>query len=236
MIALLVALAAHAGPSGKAKTLWDLWYTVTSESGSHYSYYNDRAEVRDGRVIFQNHSWKNEEGYINEEQLGVAAEDTAELWPLFFNFHSNYRTTETQIDGTVKGNMLTIRARRGEKHYPDVTKSIPKKIIFEQVFQVWIGRHLKDLKPNQKVSFLTILEDNIDAEFANVPGMVWKMDVDATARELKAQKLGVEYSDRRSFWYVDELGAPIRILMPDQKLVIQRAPKQEAEQFLKGDK
>src|SRR3990167_407367 len=89
------ALAATSAPKDE-KVVWDAWYTVTLKDKTHYGYYNDKLEIRQGKLFGQNRYWKNEENFINEETLGVFA--AANLTPLFFNFRRIYRSNETIID------------------------------------------------------------------------------------------------------------------------------------------
>src|SRR5262245_52550210 len=98
--------AVAAKTESKGKLLIDEWYTITLNQGGiggpiRYGYYNDHLEERDGKLYFQNRVWKLEQGFVNEEQLGAMAQNDTELTPLLYNFHSNYRASETMIDGTV---------------------------------------------------------------------------------------------------------------------------------------
>lgn len=218
----------------QTKVLGDHWYTVAVGEGVPYAYYNDRIEIKDGRLFYQNRFWKKEEGYINEEQLGGFSENTAELKPLFFNFHSMYRTTETNIDGTFKEDgTLTARIRRGEKELPVVTKAVPKGAILSIFFPIWLGKQLGTMEPGQSRSFLSVIEDNLELAFVTVTGRVRMEKPDEFAKKSKTRKLTVDYRDQRSIWYVEESGAPVRIVMNGQQALVSRVSKKEAESFLK---
>jgi len=217
----------------KSGVLWDYWYTVTVNQNIRYAYYNDRVEVKDDRIHYQNRFSKQEEGYINEEQLGAFAMNNAELTPLFFNFHSTYRTAETKIDGNVKdGKLLTVKIRKGNTDLPLVNKGIPQKIIFSVFFPVSLAQKIPYLKTGQPGSFTSILEDNLEVGFASVPGTFRLETPDAFANTTKTSKVIVNYRDIQSIWYVEKTGAPIRIEMPAQKTLIERASEEDAQDFL----
>jgi hypothetical protein len=219
--------------TASSKTIWDAWYTVTVGKGSHYAYYNDRVESREGRLFFQNRFWKNEEGYVNEEQLGAFSEDSPELKPLFFNFHSTYRTTETTIDGTVQdGRQLTVKARKGGQELPLGKKSLPPGVILSAFFPVWLGQKLKTLKPDQSATFTGILEDGLESAFAPMPGRIRAAKPDAFATKNQVRKVTVNFRDMDSVWYVDERGIPARIEMPAMKAVVEKVSREKARKFL----
>src|SRR5688572_7979786 len=113
LIALLLPPPASATTEAR-KVLWDHWYTMTLNKRTHYGYYNEKVEIRGDKIHFQNTLFKKEEGFINEEQLGTVATNDARLAPLYFNFHSTYRATETNIDGSTKDGILSAKVRQGE--------------------------------------------------------------------------------------------------------------------------
>ncbi|MBC7691374.1 MAG: hypothetical protein H7222_06355 [Methylotenera sp.] len=215
------------------RVLWDSWYIVTLQKKIPYAYYHDHAEIRQGRVVFQNHFWKNEEGYINEEQVGAFAQNDANLTPLFFNFHSTYRSTELMIDGNVQdGKILTVKVRRGDKDLPVIKKNLPTKVFFSSLFQVWIGKHLAGLKAGASLPFLTVLEDNLDLGFSAVHGRMTVDKPDAYAQKTGTTRLKVEHQDKNTVWYVEPNGNPIRIEMPEQHALVERVPESVAKKFL----
>jgi hypothetical protein len=232
------ASAVKAEPSdAKDRLLWDHWYTVTVGKDTRYEYYNDRAELKKGRVVFQNHAWKKEDDFINEEQLGAFAKDDAQLTPLFFNFHSTYRSVETHIDGNITdqsggGRMLSVRVRKGTTESAPIKKMVSPKTFFSSHFPVWLGKNLATLKPGQLHSIQTILEDNLEAEFTTVHGQVRIEPADEIARKTGSTKLMVNYNDVRSYWWVGKNGAPERIELPHQKTVVQRVTQEAAQKFL----
>jgi hypothetical protein len=235
------APAANAVAASKALVregvLWDYWYTVTVNKVVHYEYYNDHAEIKKGRVIFQNRAWKQEEDFINEEQLGAFSNNDASLTPLFFNFHSSYRSVETNIDGSIAaqsggGRLLSVRIRKGSRELPLIKKMVPPKTLFSLHFPIWLGRNIAAFKPGQVYPFQTILEDNLESEFMTVPGQVRVEPADTLAAQTHTIKLTVNYHEMKSTWWVDSMGAPMRIEMPLQKTVVQRVPKEAAVKFL----
>jgi len=216
-----------------AEVLWDAWYTVTVSDSQHYGYYNDHVETKDGKVMFKNQFWKNEEGFINEESLGTFSDATT-LAPLFFNFRSVYRTTETQIDGTVNGNELSVKTVRGGKELPIVRRALPPRTIFSAVFPVWLARKLPELKVDAHASFMTILEDNVEQQFNTVSGLARLEKPDEYAKKTGSKKIHVLYRDLASEWYFDDKGVPVRINMNGQKTRINRVSREEAEKFLRN--
>lgn len=225
--------ASSSGSSAGDMQLWDYWYTVTVNKVVHYEYYNDHAEIKKGRIIFQNHAWKQEEDYINEEQLGVFCNYDTELTPLFYNFHSTYRSVETTIDGNVKdGRELSVRIRKGTTELPLIKKSVPPKTFFSEHFPVWLGPRLAGFKTGQVYPFQTILEDNLEADFMTINGQIRKEAADDIATKTHTTKLTINYNGVDSLWWVDAKGAPVRILMPLQKTVVERVSKEVAQKFL----
>ncbi len=230
---LILALLYPSFAAAKDRVLWDHWYTVTlGKSKTPYEYYNDRVEIRKGRIVFQNKAWKKEEDYINEEQLGAFAEDNDELTPLFFNFHSSYRSSETIIDGTVTNKVLNVRIRKGSRELQPIKRSIQRKLIFSQHFPVWLGKHLSQFKPGAPHSFVTILEDNIDNAFASVSGLLRMEKPDDLAIKLQATRLSVTFQDQPSTWWVDEMGSPYRIEIPKTQTIVERSTEKAAKAFL----
>jgi hypothetical protein len=228
------ATAQTAAASGN-RVLWDEWYTITVGDGIHYAFYNDHVEVKDGRVIFQTKTTKQEENFINQEQIGVFAEFTPELTPLFFNFHSTYRSTETTIDGNVKdGKQLSVRVKKGGTELPVIRRGIPPKTFFSTLFPVWLGFQLPGLQPGKLYGFNTLLEDNIEAGFSPVRGQLRIEAPDAIAQKTGTTKLMINYRDMKSHWWIEKTGAPVRIELPQQRVVVERADAKKAQAFLDG--
>jgi len=211
----------------------DSWYVMTVDKTIRYGYYNERVELKRNRLFFQSHVWKKEEDYINEEQLGAFSENTPDLAPLFYNFHSTYRSSELTIDGNVKdGKVLHVKVRKGQTELPIIRKVLAPKTIFSQFFPVWLGFQLPKLKPGQSVSFLSILEDNLDLNFATVPGRIRLEKPDEFATKSGTRKISLEYREVKSTWYVDETGTAVRIEMPETRTVVEKVSKEVAQKFL----
>jgi len=226
-------LAAPAASQAAGKVIWDYWYTVTINKTVRYEYYHDRLEEKGGRYIIQNQAWKQEEDYINEEQLGVFAAANADLTPLFYNFHSSYRTTETKIDGTVQdGKTLTVRIRKGNVDLPIVKKGIQSKVIFSTFFPFWMGKRLASAREGQVVPFIAILEDNLELGFNTVHGSFRLEKPDPYATHTKTRRVTVDFQGLHTVWWVDQQGAPMRIDDPKQKSVVERVPEAKAKAFL----
>jgi hypothetical protein len=221
-----------------AKVLMDAWFTITLNSGDspiHYGYYNDHVEQRDGKLYFQNRVWKQEQGFVNEEQLGAMAKDDPDLTPLLYNFHSNYRASEMMIDGTINdGKLLTIKVRKGQEEMPVFKRSIPSKTILEVFFPVWLGRRIASFQPGKSISFSTILEDSVDTKFDTIFGRVQVEQPDTFARESKTTKVFVEFKGVKTIWWVDSSGVAKRIENPSVGQVVERVERAKAEAFLSG--
>ncbi|MGZ3689276.1 MAG: hypothetical protein ACXWP5_07210 [Bdellovibrionota bacterium] len=223
----------QAAPSRADQVIWDNWYTVTVNKVIHYEYYNEHAEIKKGRYFFQNHAWKMEEDFLNEEQLGEFAEVSTELTPMFFNFHSTYRTTETTIDGTVDPKrMMTVKVHKGNTDLPIVHASLPQKTIFSSFFPIWIGQRLAAMKPESNYYVQVVLEDNIESGFGAQNGQLRMEKPDTFATTSKTTKLSISLNDMKSTWYVDKTGAPVRIEVPAQNTLVQRVSEKEAKGFL----
>lgn len=212
---------------------WDYWYTVTVGQNIHYAYYNDKIEFKEGKIVFQNKFWKLEEGYLNEEQLGSVAVANADLTPLFFNFHSAYRNTETKIDGNVRDTKtLLVKVRKGNSDLPLIQRALPPRSFFSVFFPLWVSFRFPLLKPGRFHSFSTILEDNLELGFQPVGGQFRIEPSNPTSQKTATRRLSVNYRDLRSTWYVDDQGAAVRIEIPAQRTVIERVSQGVAQSFL----
>ncbi len=240
---LSLAAAAWAQPSPKPaerspSLLWEAWYTITIEKKGEkpfkYAYYQDKIEKKDGRYIFFNKLWKKEDQYINEESLGTFSKDDNELTPLFFDFYSKYRQTETKLHGEIdEKRHLSVKGTRGNQPIPEVkNKPLAKGVILSADFPIWIRTHLKDLRPLRSVTFLTIFEDNLELGYSPVAGHVTLARIDDYARTNQLKKLEVEYDSRKSTWYVDEEGVAVRIEMHSLNAVVEKTPEATAKLFL----
>jgi len=135
LLSLLTSVPTASAKPPQNRLLWEAWYTITVNQLTHFSYYSERFELKDGKLFYQLRSWKKEEDFVNEEQLGALAEYDAELRPLFFNFHSNYRATETLIDGNIRDHALTVKIRKGGSELPVLKKTFRQKRFLPRFFQ-----------------------------------------------------------------------------------------------------
>lgn len=215
-----------------ANVLWDTWYTVTIAQNVHYAYYHETVKVDGDRLHFETKLWKLEEGYINEEQIGAYSRNTPKLEPLFFNFHSSYRSTETSIDGTVneKG-VLVVRTRKGKLDLPIVNTKLSRNTILSIFFPIWIGKNFNLFKETNSISFNSILEDNLEVNFKAVPGRATITDPDPFAINTKTHKFSVSLQDIDATWWMKTTGEPFKIVMPKQKTVIEATTQEKAESF-----
>lgn len=225
-----------AASSSKEQLISDQWYTVTVGGTKKYAFYNERTEIKDSRIAFQTRMVKLEDGFLNEEQLGTFSENTPELKPLFYNFHSVYRSTEIKIDGNVSGSagstLLTVRIKKGNEELPVIKRSISSSTLFSSVFPLWLEKNLAMVKEKKSVSFTALLEDNLDIGFSPVPGRVNLKDPDEFAKKNSAILLEVVFKDTNFLWWLDLQGKMIRMESPSQKMVIERVSKKKAESFL----
>lgn len=229
-----LTLPAIAANAGQAPQKWDHWYTVTILPSTPYAYYRETIESPNGRLHFKTQMWKQEEGYINEEQLGAFALDNEILTPLFFNFHSTYRTSEIMIDGTASDSQLKIRIKKDGADKPVITKVMPSKTIFSSLFPVWLRKQL--LKKQTSGSFLAVLEDNETIGFSAVNGSYKMVENDDFSKSSGSTRIEVNFSDNKSYWYLDSDGSPIRIEMPAQKTRVERVNEAKAKSFFKAKK
>lgn len=214
----------------------DHWFTVTLLPNTPYAFYRETIEYKNGKIHFKTQMWKKEEGYINEEQLGAFALDNEVLTPLFYNFHSTYRTSEITIDGSATENKLTVRVKKiseTQAEKPIVTRVIPSKTIFSSFFPVFLKKQFR--KKAKQGSFLAILEDNETLGFSPVNGSFKKVDPDEFAKGSGATRFEVQFSGNRSYWYLDRDGATVRIEMPGQKARVDRVTEAAAKAFFQKD-
>jgi hypothetical protein len=231
LISMQIPTPCHAD---EGKVLWDYWYTV-SVKAIPYEYYNEKVVLRDGKIQFFNHVWKKEEGFINEEQLGDFSNGDVNLTPLFFNYRATYRQNEMKIDGNIHdGKTLVVKIKKGEETLPTVTRSIERKSFLSLFFPLWLGRQLKTAKIGTTAPFTTIFEDNVDQGFAPIVGRFRVEKSDDFAKQSNTQKVSVEYGDNdKAIWWVEPLGAAVRIEMPDKSTIVDRVSKEKAEAYLK---
>ncbi len=238
---MAVGISANLARATDEKVIWDHWYTVTVNKTLRYQYYNERMSQigtgAGGKVHLQNKVWKKEEDFINEEHLGVFSAlppaGAREIIPLFYNFYSTYRNTETKIDGTVKDGVLSVMIKQGDKVSPVIKKTIPKTAFFSTFFPYWLGKNLKSMVIGKTQNFSSILEDNIEVGFSPVSGTARLEKSDAYADQTKTKKITVDFRGVRSIWWVDAQGAAVKIDNSSQQAIIQRVKKEEAEKFLK---
>ncbi len=235
------ALPAKPSETKSGTALWDAWYTVQVGGGaakpSHYAYYNDHVETQPGnRVFYQNHFWKREEGYVNEESLGALAMNDDAITPLFFNFQSNYRLSSLKIDGAATGGELTVRAHQGANDLPAVRRSLPKNVIFSVFFPVLLSKKYAEMKVGQTIGFNTVLEDSVEQQWSTVSGYFRMETPDEFAKKSQSRKVFVHYRDQDSSWYILPSGLPVRIEMPKMGTLIEKvASKEAAERFFQAD-
>lgn len=227
----ILTLSAQAKDSS-TQLLWNSWYTMTVGEKMHYGYYNDKVEKKEGKIAYQNQLWKTEEGFTNEERVVSFAKDNSNLTPLLFNFLGTYRDSELSIDGTFEGTKLKIKARRNKQNLTPMESSVSSKAFLSTVFQVWIGRNLKDLIVGKRKSFTTLFEDALDTRYASINGAITLEEPDEFAKKSGTKKISVELSDVKSRWYVLATGEAVRVEKPDQHLVIEKKTEAEARRFL----
>ncbi len=216
-----------------AKSLWDHWYKITVAKRIPYAFYRETVEKVGDKLRFAVNMKKLEEGFFNEENMGAFAEDDQTLTPIFFNFRSLYRTTETVVDGTIgSDSVLSAKIRRNGQDLPVVKKQIPKGTMFSTFFPVWLGRNLKNMKPLSPYSFKTLLEDKPDSGFKLESGIARLEKEDAISKNTGTSKVTVDYLGNRSIWYVKSSGAAVRIEMPQQNITVDVTTQKEAESFL----
>ena len=225
----------HAHAAGKPVG-WDGWYTVTVLPATPYSYYNEKLATIGGKLHFKTQTWKQEEGYINEEQLGAFALDNESLTPLFYNFHSTYRANELTIDGTASEGRLKVRIKKvseQDAEKPLIQRGLPSKAIFSSFFPIWVARQLA--KNAKSGSFYAILEDNESAGFAPVDGSYKTLEPDEFSKSSGSSRLEVKFGGNKSIWYVDSAGMTVRIELPAQHTRVDRVTEQQAKAFLKKE-
>lgn len=230
-------LAPNLALADKPQVLWDYWYTVTAGAKTHYGYYEEKVETRNSQVLMKNEYWKQEEDYINREDLGAVSQNDETLTPLLFNFHSVYRTTETIIDGTIRdGKFFSARIKKAGKDMPIVERTLPGKTFMSSLFPVWLGKKFANppasFKEGASLSFQTFMEDSVDNGFQIQEGSIKWDKPDEFARSTGSVKIVTKISGQPSIWWVDKQGAALKIEMPDQKVVVNRVTQSVAKKFL----
>lgn len=218
----------------QTKPQWDTWYIVTVNGNVPYAYYNEKFEMKEGRIHLQMRIWKKEEGFINEENIGAFSKSGAELQPLLYTYQQKYKAVETTIDASFndKG-QLTLNIREPGKAPNPVQKQIPPKTILSYMFPLWLAQKLPSLQEGKIVSFLALAEDRIKEGFPVSVGQIILQKNDEIANKTKTRKIKVTFDDASSFWWVDSAGQAVAIDTPARKVLVQRVPQQKAEGFLK---
>ena len=218
--------------------IWNLWYTVTLGGSTKHMYFNEKFVKKDGKVQYSYLAYKAEEGYLNEEQLGAFALDRSDLVPLFYNFRSSYRSTETKIDGTVqnqpKGFLLRIRVNKGGSDLPVIQVQLPPRTFFSAMAAPWLSYRIQSMKPGQTVQFFAAIEDHLDSEFKPQGGAFRLESPDAVAKSIPGggHRLSLSFKGIVSTWWVDRRGALFRMETPELKMVIERTTEELAKKFL----
>ncbi len=232
IVIITVLFSSHAW----SQTLHDDWYIV-HVGNIKWGYYNEKIEKDGDRLKYQQHYWKSEEGFINEEHLGAICMDNPELTPVLFNFHSNYRNTETTIDGSIQNeNVLVVKIKKSGQELPLIKKGVPKKVFFSVFFPSWIHKNIDQIRTKKQISFNTILEDNIDLGFSIVPGIAKIQSPDDFSKKTKANKILIKYRGYDSIWWIDEHGSILRAEMPKQKITVEKVTQDKAKHFLENNK
>ncbi len=230
----------------QTEILWENWYTVTLNQNTPYGYYMERLEIRrelknsadknivdNSRYFFKNSFWKKEEGFINEEHTGALASISPFLKPILYNYHSKYRATETNIDGTIDANGKTFRTSFQQPGAPpEVYKSrINKNTIFSVFFPVWLKNEISNNPPGKKtIKFNAILEDQ--PKIKSVSGWIKIQEPDEIATKTKTTRILVKFGASQSLWFINQDGVTERIEKPDAGMLVQRVTKQDALDFL----
>ncbi|MGE0615809.1 MAG: hypothetical protein AB7P04_09220 [Bacteriovoracia bacterium] len=227
------AAAAPAAKPAAGQVIWNNWYTVTLNGKTPYAYYNERLSIKDGKLHYQNDVWKKEEDFINRESFGGFAENNSTYTPIFYNFFSTYRTSETKIDGTVGAdNVLSLKIRKDGKDLPVVKKHLPKGVFFSTYFPLWLRDNVADMKPGQPRSFSTILEDSIDTGFKVESGHARVEAPDEFAKKTGTKRVAVQYRDMPSIWWTDDKGNYVRMEMGRGVSAAELVPEAKAKKFL----
>ncbi|MBI4924567.1 MAG: hypothetical protein HY843_01470 [Bdellovibrio sp.] len=236
-LCILVSETTMAGSKEVRKLLWDQWYTVSIANKIPYGYYHDKVEAVDQRIFFQNHYWKQEEGFINEEHLGAYAKNNLELTPLFFNFQTKNKTAEINIDASVENKgtaaaIMTIKTTKDKQQLAPFSKVISKNVFFEVFFPIWAAKNLPTLKVGQTKSFYAILEDGANENFQPISGWIRPEKEDAMSKQTKTKKITLYFRDLLSLWYIEESGRPCQIFWNSQNVLVKKATEKEAKSFL----
>lgn len=222
LAALVLATPAPEPAPPNKKVLWDAWYTRTV-GPLRYSYYQETTTEQNGRIHIQTHEFKNEEGFINEEHVGVLAENNKTLTPVLLNGMFKYRTNQYQIDAarTPDGKRLQFTLKKAGEAPRAVTKTPSPIAFFSTHFGVWLHR----TRPTKRTPFVAIREDDPSGEFPTVKG--WVEPDKKTGNTWR-----INYGGLIMFWTLDSDGAPSRVEVPAQNQVTLRTSRAEAEKFL----
>ncbi len=231
--------------SSTATADWDRWYLMQTDQGTTSLVTAAIQETvkteSDGRVFYQAHVWKREDGFLNEEHLGIYSKSDSSVAPLSFSFVRKYRQTEDQLDGKVDGNKLVVTGTISGRKMPPVRKSLPKGTIFVSLFPYWLSKKTDvpdtavtaPLKKgvNKWFSFYAVAEDSVDRRFQPMSGRVRAEALDDLARATGTAKYSVEFQGQPSVWYVKPEGYPVRYTFSKTGRTVVEVPEAEARKF-----
>lgn len=226
-----------------SRVIYDAWFTVTrqepDQNAVHYQFYNDRMELKNGRMVFQNHLWKKEDNHISEEQVGALAEMNGTLTPQFFNFKAIDGSSEISIDGSFAKSAhsnqtlsFVAKVRKNGSDLTPIRKTLPNQTILSTFFSVWLSTHLSDWKTGSTKNFSAVLENDLESGFALQPGSARLEPADDFAKQHSARKISLQFTGQKSTWWVDKDGVPFRIDFPGLSTTVKRVSEKEAKNFL----
>jgi hypothetical protein len=231
-VLLFISQSSAAGLKPDLK--WDHWYTVKVNGKVPFAYYHEKTQTVSGRTHLELEIFKKEEGFLNQENLGLFAQNDEAVTPLFYNYRMTFKNSETILDGTLdSAQYLNIKIRKNGSELPVVKKHLPANVIFSYMFPIWVAKRLPTLTPNHYVGFQAINEEQIEQQFPIVSGKLMLEPEDAFAKSHKAKKVSMIYEDMPSVWWLAKDGSAIRIVRGENQLVIDQVSKEQAHKFLK---
>lgn len=226
-----IFISTYAYADASDKVMWDAWYTIKTDRGSPVGYYNDHVELKGDRVYFQNKIVRKEGDYLNEESLGAYSKNDEAVTPVMFNFRKVFIKSEAVVDATIENGKTVKATITNPKGTQQAQKEVlPKGSILSTMFPVWLGKKLPQMASKKKTTatFIALLEDATEGKFETVSGNIIVTKADEFSKSSHTIKVLTTFGGRKSTWYVEATGMPVKIEFNQDHLVALKCTQGDA--------
>lgn len=230
LIFTLANLSTSALPQEKEVLLFEEWYQIIINKKDKIAYYSDRVSKVGKHIRFKHSLWKNEEGYMNREELSSFSEDNKELTPAFFNLFEKYRESETTTDGTFQNsNTIHITVKKLGEKPNKIEKNTRKNSIFSLFFPLWIAKNMDSMKGSTAHSVNVFVEDGKTSPSRQESATATLVPQDDFAKKTDSHKFIIKFLGQESTWWLKKNGMLEKIEMPAKNAEVIRVNATEAQ-------